>query len=329
VAVYGRPPAYPEALERELGAFPFFDFWGPRSGLPSSRWIADAASHTLEHQRPALTLAYLPHLDYTHQRHGPDDARSRAALREVDAVFASLLEAARRTGTEVVVVSEYGIEAVDRPVHPNRALREAGLLEVRPTPVGEVLDTFASAAFAVSDHQVAHVYARTEAARARARDVLHGLAGVEPVLEAPDRARLGIDHPRAGDLVAVAAPGAWFTYYYWLDDAQAPDFARTVDIHRKPGYDPCELFVDPALRAPRLRVALRLAQKLAGMRYLVDVIPLDPALVRGSHGRPPDDPLDGPVLLGSASWEALGGAPEGGLVDPTSVCPRVLALLEC
>jgi predicted AlkP superfamily pyrophosphatase or phosphodiesterase len=329
VAVYGRPPAYPEALERELGAVPFFDFWGPRSGLPSSRWIADAAIHTLEHQQPALTLAYLPHLDYTHQRHGPDDPRSRAALREVDAVFASLLEAARRTGTEVVVVSEYGIEAVDRPVHPNRALREAGLLEVRPTPVGEVLDTFASAAFAVADHQVAHVYARTEAARARARDVLRGLAGVEQVLEAEDRARLGIDHPRAGDLVAVAAPGAWFTYYYWLDDAQAPDFARTVDIHRKPGYDPCELFVDPALALPQLRVARRLLQKRLGMRYLMDVVPLDAALVGGSHGRLPAEPRDGPLFLASRPFgEGAGPEPAGGVVSMTSVAERVLELLS-
>ncbi len=299
VAVYGQPPGYPEALERELGPFPFFDFWGPRSGLPSSRWIADAAIKTLADQRPTLTLVYLPHLDYSHQRHGPDDPRSREALTQIDGVFASLLGAAREHGVEVVVVSEYGIEAVDRPIHVNRALREAGLLEVRQTPDGEVLDTFASRAFAVADHQVAHVYTRSEQAARTAAAALVELPGVEQVLDRADQARVGLDHPRAGDLVAVAAKGAWFTYYYWLDEARAPDFAPTVDIHRKPGYDTCELFVDPKLRLPGLRVARRLAQKKLGLRYLMDVIPLDAGLVRGSHGRLPDHPDGGPVFLAS------------------------------
>ena len=330
VAVYGRPPSFPEELERELGPFPFFDFWGPRSGLPSSRWIADAAIRTLERERPTLTLVYLPHLDYSHQRHGPDDARSRAALREVDAVCSDLLDAARRHDAEVAVVSEYGIEPVDRAVHPNRALREAGLLEVRPTPVGEVLDTFASEAFAVADHQVAHVYARSDGARERAAAALGELPGVERVLDRAGQQHYGVDHPRAGDLVVVAERGAWFTYYYWLDEAQAPDFAPTVDIHRKPGYDPCELFVDPRLRLPKLRVARRLARKALGMRYLMDVIPLDAGVVRGSHGRLPDGPDRGPLFLASRPFGGPSGAgpePGRGGVSMTSVPGRVLGMV--
>src|SRR6185295_8667301 len=96
-----------------------------------------------------------------------------------------------------------------------------------------------------------------------------------------------LDHPRSGELVALAAPGAWFTYYFWLGDALAPDYARTVDIHRKPGYDPVELFLDPQLKWPKVRIAFRLAQKLLGFRYYMDVIGLDATVVRGSHGRLP------------------------------------------
>jgi len=326
-AIYGWPRSYPTELEARLGRFPFFDFWGPKSGLPSSRWLADAAIHTLATQRPTLTLVYLPHLDYDFQRFGPDDPRSRQALREVDTLFGDLVAAAESHGTEVVAVSEYGLEAVERPIHINRALRSAGLLEVRETPVGEVLDVFGSRAFAVSDHQVAHVYAPDPEARAAAAEVLRGLDGVAEVLEGPTRAEQGLDHERAGDLVAVASAGAWFTYYYWLDAARAPDFAPTIDIHRKPGYDPCELFLDPSLAFPKLRIARRLAQKVLKMRYLMDVIPLDASLVRGSHGRRVEDPADGPWFGCSRPFADCGGEPAGGVVAMTSVKQRVLDLI--
>lgn len=327
LAVYGQPTSFPAQLERELGPFPFFDFWGPKSGLASSRWIADVAVRTLELHRPSLTLVYLPHLDYSHQQDGPESERGQRALAEVDAEVAKIVAAADKAGAQVLVVSEYGLEAVDTPVHLNRALRSEGLLVVRETPVGEMLDTFASTAFAVADHQLAHVYARTEEARAHAAHVLRNLPGVEQVLDRAAQRRFGLDHPRSGDLVVVARKGAWFTYYYWLDDSQAPDFARTVDIHRKPGYDPCELFVDPKLAAPKLRVAFRLAQKLAGFRYLMDVIPLDATLVKGSHGRLPDDPRDGPVFLCSQPFGPAGDEPRDGVVPMTSVLERVLGLL--
>jgi predicted AlkP superfamily pyrophosphatase or phosphodiesterase len=326
--VYGKPDAWVDELKARHGPFPFFDFWGPKAGLGSSRWIADVALATLREQRPTLTLVYLPHLDYDHQRFGVSDPRAEAAVREVDAIVGDLLVAADEIGAAVVVVSEYGLEDASRPVHPNRALREAGLLEVRHGPVvGETLDPFASRAFCVSDHQLAHVVVRDPAARARTMEVLGALPGVAAVLDDEGKAAHGLAHPRAGDLVLVAEKGAWFTYYWWLDDARAPDFARTVDIHRKPGYDPCELFVDPALRFPKLRVARRLAQKLLGFRYLMDVIPLRPELVRGTHGRLPDGPEDGPVFVCSRPFAECGGEPEGGRVAMTSVRDRILALL--
>ena len=327
LSVYTTPPELQEETEGALGAFPFLAFWGPRAGLPATRWIADAAMRVLARHGPTLTLAYLPHLDYDFQRFGPDHPRSTASLRELDGVFGDLWRAAREREAEVVVVSEYGIGAVDSPVHVNRALRRAGLLAVRATPVGEVLDVFASRAFALSDHQVAHVYAREPADAAAAAVVLRELDGVERIYAGDERAAVGLDHPRAGALVAVARPRAWFTYYYWLDDDAAPDFAPTVDIHRKPGYDPCELFVDPALALPRLRVARRLLRKKLGLRYLMDVVPLDATLVGGSHGRPPDDPLDGPLFACSRPFGECGAEPEDGSVAMTSVKERVLDLL--
>ncbi|MAB81388.1 MAG: alkaline phosphatase family protein [Planctomycetes bacterium] len=328
LAIYGTPRGFEDEVEKELGKFPFFDFWGPKSGLASSRWIADAAIRTLASQRPDLTLVYLPHLDYDHQRYGPDAPRSLDALTEVDQLVGDIALQADKTGAELVVVSEYGIEKATGVIHINRALREAGWLVVRQTPVGEVLDTFASRAFAVADHQVAHVYLRDELPREEVRKVVASLPGVAAVLEGDTRREAGLDHARAGDLVCVAGEGAWFTYYYWIDESRAPDFAPTVDIHRKPGYDPCELFVDPALAIPQLRVARRLAQKMAGMRYLMDVIPLDPSIVGGTHGRIVENEDDGPVFLCSADWGQCGGEPQGGKVAMTSVCERVLGLLQ-
>lgn len=327
LAVYAQPHEFGAGLEEKHGPFPFFQFWGPKAGLASTRWIADATLTTLEERRPGLTLAYLPHLDYDLQRHGPQHERSRAALRELDSVVGELRRACERLGVDLVAVSEYGIDPVDRPVHLNRALRRAGLLAVRESPVGELLDLFASRAFALADHQVAHVYARCPSDARAAREALAGLAGVERIWSGAERAEVGLEHERAGDLVLASDARSWFTYYYWLDDARAPDFAPTVDIHRKPGYDPCELFVDPKLRFPALRIARRLAQKKLGMRYLMDVVPLDATLVRGSHGRLVEDPLDGPIFLCSRPFGECGPEPADGRVAMGSVKERVLALL--
>lgn len=329
--VYSRPASFGDELKAALGPFPFFDFWGPRAGLASSRWIADAARLALERHRPGLTLVYLPHLDYSHQRYGPSDPRSIQAVREVDQLAGELIEVADSVGAEVVAVSEYGIAEVDRPVHLNRALREAGLLEVREGPAGELLDVFASRAFALADHQVAHVYASAPEDARIARGLLEEMPGVERVLGGEELAAAGLRHPRSGQLVAVAERRSWFTYYYWFDDERAPDFARTVDIHRKPGYDPCELFLDPAIALPKLRIALRLMRKLLGFRYLMDVVPLDASLVGGSHGRPPDDRDDGPVFIASRPFGEGAGEcgiePEGRSVPMTSVRDRVLGML--
>ncbi|MEX0865777.1 MAG: nucleotide pyrophosphatase/phosphodiesterase family protein [Pirellulales bacterium] len=298
---YSTPPELRDTLQAELGKFPLFKFWGPTADIDSSRWIADAALKVMADHDPTLTLVYLPHLDYNLQRLGASDPRIRADVRLIDAEAGRLIDAARRRGAEIAVVSEYAITDVDQPVHLNRVLREAGYLQVRREPLGwETLDAGASRAFAVADHQVAHVYVGRAEDVAAVAELLGRTPGVERVLDRAAQAEFGIDHPRAGELVVVAAPRSWFTYYFWLDDALAPDFAPTVDIHRKPGYDPVELFLDPKLKFPKLKVARRLARKLLGFRYYMDVIGLDASIVRGSHGRPATpghEPAESPLLI--------------------------------
>jgi predicted AlkP superfamily pyrophosphatase or phosphodiesterase len=297
--IYTEPAELRDQLNARLGAFPLFNFWGPKADITSSRWIAEAAKVVMNEKGPTLTLVYLPHLDYPLQRLGPDHPKMRDELVAIDALCGELIDAATAAGARVLVLSEYGIEKVTGAVHVNRALREAKLLRVREELGTEKLDAGGSDAFAVADHQVAHVYVRRPELVPEVKRVLASLEGVDAVLDLDGKREAGLDHPRSGELVLVASKGRWFSYYYWLDDARAPDFARTVDIHRKPGYDPVELFVDPALAVPALKVGFRLAQKMLGFRYLMDVIPLDASLVKGSHGRLEADPRRWPVIMSS------------------------------
>ena len=296
---YAAPPALRDELTRLLGPFPLFSFWGPATTIASSEWIARASIQVRKTRRPTLTLIYLPHLDYGLQRVGPDHPSIATDLRAVDALCGEIIADSDRDGAQVIVLSEYGITAVNRPVHINRALRSAGLLAIREELGGELLDAGASQAFAVADHQIAHVYVRDATRIPEVKALIESLPGVERVLDAGGKIEFSLDHARSGELVAVSRSDSWFTYYHWLEDDRAPDYARTVEIHRKPGYDPVELFLDPAIRYPRLAVGWRLAKRKLGLRTLMDVIPLDAGLVKGSHGRVTDDPADGPVLISS------------------------------
>lgn len=310
------PANFKETLEEQLGPFPFFSFWGPTADIKSSEWIAESTRLVIEQQKPQLALCYLPHLDYDLQRYGASAPTTEKACRAIDKVAGELIDYARGQGYQILVVSEYGITDVDQPVHINRALREAGLLKTRLFSTGwEIIDNGACDAFAVSDHQIAHVYVKDPAKIAQVKTLLEGLDGVERVLDETGKAELGLDHERAGELVAIAAPKAWFTYYYWLDEARRPDYANTVDIHRKPGYDPVELFIDPELAAPKLKVAATLVKKMLGMRYYMNVISTDASLVKGSHGRLPERAGDGPVVLSSSKIGACDGMPMTGVHD--------------
>ena len=296
--IHGTPTGYTELLERKLGPFPFATFWGPLAGLPCTDWIGRCAAEILRSDHPDLTLVYMPHLDYDPQRFGPGGCNMARLVQELDTACTPLLDAAKSEGARVWIVSEYGHVPVHRAVLLNRVLRETGYLDVRPGPFGENLDPFTSRAIAVCDHQLAHIYVSGPAVIQHVRETVARVSGVARVLAGNEREELELTHPRAGDLIALAEPDAWFAYPFWLDDDQAPDYARTVDIHRKPGYDPCELFLDPHLWWPKGRVLWRLMQKKLGFRTLFDVIPLDPSMVRGSHGLPAADGLDCPILIG-------------------------------
>jgi predicted AlkP superfamily pyrophosphatase or phosphodiesterase len=322
--ILGTPDGLTGRLERRLGRFPFATFWGPLAGLPCTHWIARAAADIVRTERPDLLLVYLPHLDYDPQRFGPAACTMPRVVAELDAACAPLLDAVRESGGRVWVVNEYVHVQVNRVVEPNRALRREGLLSARAGPFGETLDTFASRAFAVCDHQVAHVYINDPTDLPRVRDVLAALPGIGQIHAGAERAAVGLDHSRAGDIVALAAPDAWFAYPYWLDDQKAPDFARTVDIHRKPGYDPCELFFDPALWWPRGRAAWRLLQKKLGRRTLFDVVSLDARLVKGSHGLPAADAADRPVLIGDGPAPATEEVP---MIDVRDLLLQALDLV--
>lgn len=296
--IWTNPAPLRTELQAELGQFPLFKFWGPMAGIESSEWIAQCARIIEQRFSPTLSLIYLPHLDYNLQRLGPNNPRIGDDLRAIDAVAGELIDFLQSRGVEPIILSEYGITDVSRPVRINRALREAGLITVREELGRELLDTGAAKAFAVADHQIAHIYVNDPASFEHAREVVQSLPGVERVLDSGAAAEIGLNHPRAGDVIAISCADSWFTYDYWLRDAKAPDYARTVDIHRKPGYDPRELFIDPKLSFAKARIASKLLRKKLGFRTLLDVIPLDATLVKGSHGRVTDDPDDGPLMIG-------------------------------
>ncbi|MGA2686255.1 MAG: nucleotide pyrophosphatase/phosphodiesterase family protein [Verrucomicrobiota bacterium] len=324
--VYSWPYSIRTEIKRDLGEFPFFGFWGPAAGIETpqgaadcaTRWIAESAKWIENKFSPTLNLIYLPHLDYNLQRHGPfsegragsplpadgahgvtrpTNPKIHRDLLEIDSIVGNLIDFFSQRGVQVVLLSEYGITNVDTPVHLNRIFRHQGWLVVKDEFGREMLDAGASKVFAVADHQVAHIYLNDTSLEKSVRELLEKTDGVESVLGKAEKAAVGIDHPRAGDLMAVAKETAWFTYYYWLNNARAPDFARTVDIHRKPGYDPVELFLDPNIPLPKLKIAWRLLQKKLGFRMLMDVIPLDASLVKGSHGRRPAEKKDWPVFI--------------------------------
>lgn len=321
--IYTEPMALRDKLQGELGTFPLFHFWGPNTTIQSSRWIAESAKKVALEYDPTLTLIYLPHLDYCFQRVGPDDRSIGKNLREIDGVCKDLITFYEERGTNVIVLSEYGITKAGKPVSINRVLRRKGYINVREEMGGEILDPGSSRAFAVADHQVAHIYIDDPEDIEPVKKLIGGMDGVDQVLDKEEQKAYRLDHPRSGELVAVAEPEAWFTYYYWLDDSKAPDFAPTVNIHSKPGYDPAEMLTDPQLRFPKLKAGRRLLQKKLGFRYTMDLIPIEGSGVKGTHGRPAASADEGPLLI-SMHPDLLPST----TIDPTEVHDVILSHLS-
>ena len=280
---YSHPAHLRDDLQKELGTFPLFNFWGPRTNIKSSKWIADASMFVEKKHSPTLTLIYLPHLDYCLQKFGNDFEKIGKDLSEIDQLCKELISFYEARGVKIILLSEYGISPVNNPIHINRILRKEGLLSIRKERHYELLDPGASEAFAVADHQVAHIYLNNPTVKEKVMNVLGKIKGIKFVFDEEGKKLNHLNHERSGDLVAVADPESWFTYYYWEDENFVPDFAKTVEIHKKPGYDPLELFMDknPFIK---LKAGYKLLRKKIGLRYLMDVISLDPTLIKGSHG---------------------------------------------
>jgi predicted AlkP superfamily pyrophosphatase or phosphodiesterase len=277
---YTRPTEMYGELRDALGHFPLMHFWGPLANIKSSDWIVDSAVMNAKQRRPRFSYIYLTHLDYAAQKVGPDSPQAMQALVELDNAIGRLIDGYAAAGIENALwlaAGEYAITPVSRVAYPNRLLREAGLTSFVEQEGREQLDVAASRAWALVDHQFAHVFVKEAGDVERAAEALREDPAIERVLVGRERGQLGLDHPRSGEIVTVAKPDAWLAYYWWLDDAAAPTYAKTVDIHRKPGYDPVEMFIDMPSRS----------------------IPLDATLVKGSHGYPASDAARRTVLVTS------------------------------
>ena len=295
--VYSYPANLRDEMQHALGTFPLFEFWGPKTTINSSKWIADAALLTDKKHNPDLTLIYLPHLDYNLQRYGLDFTIISKDLLEIDEVVKDLVNHYEALDSRVILLSEYGITNVNRPIHLNRILRKEGYIAIREERGLELLDAGESDAFAVADHQIAHIYCKDSSTIKKLVRLLEPIEGVEKVLFGEDLKKHHINHERCGDIVVVADKDSWFTYYFWLDDAKAPDYARMVDIHKKPGYDPVEMLTDPKDKLVMAKVVGKLLKKKLGFRTVMNIIPIDATLIKGSHGRLTEDKDDYPIFI--------------------------------
>jgi predicted AlkP superfamily pyrophosphatase or phosphodiesterase len=282
---YTKPQQLYGELRDRLGHFPLQHFWGPLANIKSTSWIAESAIDAAGRFQPSFFYVYLPHLDYAAQKTGPDSVGALQAVRDLDQVIgrmASEMSAAYQDGNPTwLVASEYVIVDVNHVSYPNRVLRHAGLLRVTEHDDGEHLDLAASEAWALVDHQFSHIFVRDRAPSVikQVRELFSTESGIDQVLSGSERDNYSLNHERSGDVILISTPESWQAYYWWLDDARAPRFARTVDIHAKPGYDPVELHFDPATKG----------------------IPLDATLIRGSHGAPPHGAGQEGVLISSTA----------------------------
>ncbi len=315
---YSKPSDLRDRLQNQLGTFPLFNFWGPNTSIKSTQWIADASKLVHDWHEPTLQLIYLPHLDYVLQKHNDPKIISKD-LQELDTVFKDLITFYETKGISPIILSEYGINPVKAPIHINRILRNHGYIKTREERGFELLDMGISDAFAMADHQIAHIYINNHDRIDEVKKILKGCPEIDQVLDATEQKEYNLNHERSGDLVVTAKPAYWFTYYYWLDDNKAPDFARMVDIHKKPGYDPVELFTDPNKKFMMGRIGLKLLKKKLGFRTLLNVIPLNADLVKGSHGSINIDESYYPLFIHK---DVNKNSDE--IIEPTEICSRIL-----
>lgn len=294
---YTSPSDLRDDLQKRLGKFPLFNFWGPNASIKSSRWIADSSKIIESKYNPTLTLIYLPHLDYCLQKSGASTDNAVKSLKELDSICEDLIKFYENKKANVILLSEYGIEPVNKVIYLNRILRQHGYVKIREENGGEILDAGSSLAFAVCDHQIAHIYLNDKTLVDKICKLLNEVDGIDLILKENEKEKYNINHKRSGDIIVVADRGSWFSYYYWFNEKKAPDFARTVEIHKKPGYDPAELFIDPKIKWAKFRIMLTLLKKKLGLRYLMKYIPINDNIVKGSHGRINTNPENYPIII--------------------------------
>jgi predicted AlkP superfamily pyrophosphatase or phosphodiesterase len=285
---YSKPVNYYETISKDSGEFNLMNYWGPFASIKSSEWITKSVQYTIKNHSPNLISAYFPQLDYTAQKFGHSSSQVTNDLAQIDNCVGNIIESVKKAGiyddTHFLLLSEYGFNDVKDAIPINRILREKGLLNVRAICGKEYIDYEYSDAFAMVDHQIAHIYINNSnsTVKEKVKVAIEDISGIDTVCDEEEKLKLHINHARSGELIAIAEQDRWFSYYWWYDDHKnismnqevgeinsidkAPTFTRTVDIHRKPGYDPLDLFIDPRRKC----------------------ISTDTRLIKGSHGRPYD-----------------------------------------
>jgi predicted AlkP superfamily pyrophosphatase or phosphodiesterase len=293
---YSKPVNYYESIIKVAGEFNLMNYWGPFASIKSSQWITKSVQYTITNHCPNLMHAYFPQLDYSAQKFGRSSPQVIDDLKQIDTCVGNIIETVKQAGifddTHFLLLSEYGFNDVVDAIPINKILREKGLLQVRTIKGKEYIDYEYSDAFAMVDHQIAHIYLSNSSnsiTKAKIKSALEDVSGIDNICDVGEKKKLYIDHQRSGDLIAIAEKDRWFSYYYWWSESEggyehqdnnkkisnsdigrfdenskAPSFTKTVDIHRKPGYDPLDLFIDPQRKC----------------------ISTDTRLIKGSHGRP-------------------------------------------
>lgn len=265
---YSKPVGYYEQIAEQIGEFDLSSYWGPFASSLSSEWITKAAQYTIENSKPNFMFTYIPHIDYSAQRFGKDSHQVSDDLVLADSIVEKIIDSTKKSkiyeNTQFIIFSEYSFNDVNGAIPINIILRNHGLLNVRKIGEKEYVDFEFSKAFAVVDHQIANIYIKSPLEKEKIVNILKNISDIDIIITEKEKKSFNIDHERAGDILVVANRDKWFSYYWWYDENMAPSFTRMVDIHRKPGYDPLELFIDTKKRS----------------------IPFDTGLLKGSHGRP-------------------------------------------
>jgi len=298
---YSKPENFYEEISKEIGEFDLKWYWGPFASIESSKWIINATKITIKNHNPDLLLTYIPHLDYAGQKYGPESIEFQNSLSEVDELIGNLIDflQSEKLEYEIIILSEYGFNQVNNSISPNIILNDNLLLQTRNIGGKEYIDFELSKAFAMCDHQIAHIFIKPGFEETVTK--IFEKQPIGKILNKKMQKELHIDNERSGDIILMSEKNSWFNYHWWTDEKFAPDFTFSVDIHRKPGFDPLELFFDMKTKK----------------------ISHDTSLIHGSHGIIDNEISKLPIIGTTISEKKL---PEK--LDMVEIMPRILDFLE-